>query len=260
MRIAAISDIHGNLPALDAVLRDIERAGADVTVNLGDILSGPLWPAETADRLAPLNLPTIAGNHERQVLTQARERMSATDAYTAGVLQARHRQWLASLPASLRLADDVLCVHGTPNSDLQYWLETVQPAGAHNGDPGLRAATAAEVRERLADVQASLVLCGHTHLARTVLARPGTLVVNPGSVGLQAYDDDHPHPHRAEALSPHARWALVQREGAGWRVELRAVPYDWESAAQQAERNRRPDWADALRTGRVGRLEAQAAP
>ena len=65
LRIAAISDIHGNLPALEAVLADIARRGADLVVNCGDILSGPLWPAETAERLMALNLPTIAGNHER---------------------------------------------------------------------------------------------------------------------------------------------------------------------------------------------------
>ncbi|MDZ4355615.1 MAG: metallophosphoesterase family protein, partial [Variovorax sp.] len=68
MRIVALSDIHGNLPALNAVLADVARRGADLIVNCGDILSGPLWPAETAERLMALDLPTIAGNHERQLL------------------------------------------------------------------------------------------------------------------------------------------------------------------------------------------------
>jgi predicted phosphodiesterase len=68
MKIAAISDIHGNLPALEAVLADIAAEGVDLTVDLGDILSGPWWGAATADRLMPLGLPTIAGNHERQLL------------------------------------------------------------------------------------------------------------------------------------------------------------------------------------------------
>jgi hypothetical protein len=89
---------------------------------------------------------------------------------------------------------------------------------------------------------------------------PGRLVLNPGSVGLQAYDDAHPHPHVIENGSPHARWALAERASHGWRVELHAVAYDWEAAARRAEANRRPDWADALRTGYVGRFEADIAP
>ena len=118
MRIAAVSDIHGNLPALEAVLEDIARAGVDLTVNLGDLLSGPLWVVKTADRLMALELPTIAGNHERQLLTLPPERMGASDAFAAVHLDDRRRAWLGWLPAGLRLADDVLCCHGTPDSDL----------------------------------------------------------------------------------------------------------------------------------------------
>ena len=83
MRIAAISDIHGNLGALDAVLADIARRGADLTVNLGDLLSGPLLPRETADRLMALDLPTISGNHERQLLAPDAAAMSASDRHAA---------------------------------------------------------------------------------------------------------------------------------------------------------------------------------
>jgi predicted phosphodiesterase len=249
-RIAAISDIHGNLPALEAVLDDIARVGAEVTVNLGDILSGPLWPVETAERLMALDLPTIAGNHERQVLTQARERMGAADRFTAERLGERHRAWLAGLPPTLRLDDAVLCVHGTPGSDLAYWLETAVPGYQPQGFPGVRPATAQEVAERLGGVQAELVLCGHTHMPRTMQCSR-TLIANPGSVGLQAFDDDHLHVHVMEVGAPHARWALLERWPAGWQVSLHAVPYDWERAAAQAERNGQPDWALALRTGRA---------
>jgi predicted phosphodiesterase len=254
-RIAAISDIHGNLPALEAVLADIARVGADVTVNLGDILSGPLWPVETAERLMALDLPTIAGNHERQVLTQARERMSEADRFTAERLGERHREWLRSLPPTLRLTEAVLCVHGTPGSDLVYWLETAVPGFEPQGFAGVRPATAAEVAERLGDVQAELVLCGHTHMPRAMQCGD-TLIANPGSVGLQAFDDDHLHVHVMEVGAPHARWALLERRPAGWQVSLHAVAYDWEAAAAQAERNGRPDWAHALRTGRARRPAA----
>lgn len=81
-------------------------------------------------------------------------------------------------------------------------------------------------------------------------------MVNPGSVGLQAYYVDYDMPCRVETGSPLARWALAESSaGAGWRVEFRATPYDWESAAARAELQGRPDWADALRTGFVGRTE-----
>jgi predicted phosphodiesterase len=262
MRIAAISDIHGNLRALDAVLADIATAGVDVTVNLGDILSGPLWIGETAERLIALNLPTIRGNHERQVLSLATERMGPSDAFAAARLEAHQRDWLAALPATLLLDAEVFCCHGTPTSDLQYFLETV--VGGLRGvvaPAGVRAATAAEADERagsaMAGVTHGVILCGHTHVPRVMQLDDGRLLVNPGSVGLQAYDDDHPHPHLVENGAPHARYALLTRQREGWRVELRAVPYAQEDAARLADANGRPDWADALRTGRVGRRESE---
>jgi predicted phosphodiesterase len=265
LKLAAISDIHGNLPALDAVLADIGTHAVDAVVNLGDILSGPLWGAATADRLMALDLPTIAGNHERQLLTLPRERMGASDAHTNDELQPRHRAWLASLPPTLRLSDELFCCHGTPASDLVYFLETTEPgfAGVGRGHNGVRAATLAEAGERagaaLQGVSNGLILCGHTHVPRLLRLVDGRLVVNPGSVGLQGFDDDHVHPHVIETRSPHARYALLERAASGWHVSLRSVAYDWEESAGRADREGRPDWAHALRTGFVGPLEAEAA-
>jgi len=245
MKFGVVSDIHGNLPALRAVVAD---AGAvDAWLNLGDILSSPLWPAETADWLMPRGWFTMAGNHERQLLTQALPRMSRTDRHTAELLQPAHRAWLAALPPMLRPMPGLLCVHGTPTSDLVYLLETVTPTG-------LREAAPPEAAERLGTPDASLVLCGHSHVPRDVLVN-GVRVVNPGSVGLQAYDDSHPYDHVVENGSPHARYAWVESTPTGWQVTQRQVAYDWEAAAVQAERHGRGDWADALRTGRVARRE-----
>ena len=95
MKIAALSDIHGNLFALDAVLADIERRGADLIVNLGDILSGPLLPRETADRLMALQLPTVRGNHERQVLSMDPADMGASDRYAFDTITDAQRDWIA---------------------------------------------------------------------------------------------------------------------------------------------------------------------
>ena len=110
MRIVALSDIHGNLPALNAVLADVARRGADLIVNCGDILSGPLWPAETAERLMALDLPTIAGNHERQLLRCASGSGGASDVYGFQQTSAAQRAWLASLPATLANSSMPTCV------------------------------------------------------------------------------------------------------------------------------------------------------
>ena len=257
MRLAAISDVHGNLAALNAVLDDIAGQRVDAVLNLGDILSGPLWVAETADRLMPLDLPTIAGNHERQVLTQVAEAMGASDRHAAERLSDRHRDWLAGLPATLHFSAEVFCCHGTPGSDFAYFLETVMPDFAPSAGPGIRRATLAEATQRAGDamrgVPHALILCGHTHLPRRMQLADGRLVVNPGSVGLPGYDDAHPHFHLVGNGSPHARYAVLSRQRAGWQVDFRAVAYDDEAAAGLAEQHGRGDWADALRTGRVGR-------
>jgi len=248
MRIAFLSDIHGNLPALEAVLAELAREPVDLVVNLGDIVSGPLWPCETADRLMALEWPTIAGNHERQLLTLPRERMSAADAFTAERLGDGHRAWLQGLPPQRRIEPDVWCIHGTPASDLEYLLETTMPGYGVDGARGVRAASADEVRSRLGPPRAALVACGHSHVPRAVQV-DDTLVVNPGSVGLQAYDDDHGHRHLVENGSPQARYARVERRDGRWRAQLRCVPYDHAAAARQAERCGADDWAYALRSG-----------
>ena len=244
MRIAAIADVHGNLPALDAVLADIARRGADLVVNLGDHCSGPLLPLETAERLIPLALPTVGGNCDRQVADAPLEAMNASDRFAATLLGAPHVAWLRGLAPTLRLTDDVLLVHGTPESDLTYWLESLD-------DRGARQATEIEVRDRADGVYFSLALCGHTHNPRMIRLGDGRTIVNPGSVGLPAFGDETPSPHVIEAGSPHARYAIVERAGAEWHVALHAVAYDWEAMARLAHENGRDDWAIALRTGRT---------
>jgi len=246
MRVAIISDIHGNLPALEAVLADIARRGADLTVNCGDLLSGPLWPRETADRLIALNLPTISGNHERQLLACAQQRGSNADQYAFEQTTPAQREWLATLPDRLEPVPGVVMVHGRPDSDLDYLLDTIDAADS----AGVRQATPEEVRARCAGIDAELLVCGHSHHPRVMQLPGGALVVNAGSVGLQAYDDDHRALHWIRNGSPHARYALCERSARGrWRVALVAVDYDWDAAAQQARRNGAADWAQWLQTG-----------
>jgi predicted phosphodiesterase len=260
MKIAAISDIHGNLSALQAVLADIDREGVDRIINCGDTLGGPLESAKTADLLMTRQIPMIAGNHERQLLTLPPEKLNRSDACTASEINAAHRAWLASAPPTLWLTEDVFICHGTPFSDLHYWLETITPDFGQHGSVSVRAASHAEVLERIGSGEhtrrASLIVCGHTHVPRMVqVASPDDghmiTVVNAGSVGLPGYDDVHPYPHWIETGSPHARYALMEKTPTGWKVELRSVPYDFEPMAQLAERRSRDDWARPLRTGRM---------
>jgi predicted phosphodiesterase len=266
MRIAFVSDIHGNLAALDAVIADIARRQVDQVVNLGDMLSGPLLPLETAQRLRALPWLHIAGNHERQVLRLPPERQGAADAYASSQLgDSDERAWLASHtdPCDMRLhqatlwperlGHDVALCHGSPRSDIEYLLET--PVGE-----AARLATPAEIEERLDGRIAphiGLLACGHSHVPRSVTAANGLLIVNPGSVGQPAYADNHPHPlsnfHRIETGSPNARYAVVEKRNGRWLCDLISLLYDFESMALLAEQRDRPDWAHALRTGTMPR-------
>lgn len=244
MRLAIVSDIHGNLPALEAVVDDATRRGVDGVVNLGDCVSGPLLPLETAHYLMDRDWRHLAGNHERQLLTQPPEHHNASDACAFALLGARERDWLARLSPTAWLDVDVFACHGSPRSDHEYLLETVEPTG-------IRAASSREVQTRLGDVAAPLVLCGHTHVPRIFRDVAGSLIVNPGSVGLPAYEDVHPYPHAVNTGSPDARYAIVERNSGRWEATLLTVPYDHTRMVNLAAQRGRLDWARALSTGRV---------
>ena len=248
MRIAVIADIHGNVLALDAVLADIAAAGIGRIVNLGDVVSGPLWPRETAERLVPLNLPTVRGNHDRWVATTPRAEQYPSDAFAHDELTEAQRRWLGGLPMALDLEVEGLairCFHATPGDDNTYLMHRAGEGVMVPEAPGTVAA-------RLDDIgRVGLVLCGHTHQARVLALPGGALVLNPGSIGQPAYSDPTPpRPHVSEAGSPHARYAVVTiAAGQVASVELKAIAYDWRAAAARADDLGRADWARALATG-----------
>jgi predicted phosphodiesterase len=246
-RVAIVSDVHGNLPALEAVAADIPSRGVSRVVNLGDHVSGPLWPRETAAFLMARPWVAIAGNHDRQVSRDDPATHGPSDRFAWSALDPNQRAWLAALPATLVLdALGLLLCHGTPTSDTDYLIETIEHGR-------LRLAAPDELTTRLGAVATRVVACGHSHVPRLVRTTDGVTCLNPGSVGLPAYADDGERPHVSETGSPLARYAVVERRGDEATVTFVAVAYDWESAARRALVNGRPDWAAALRTGHAPR-------
>jgi putative phosphoesterase len=209
LRIAAISDIHGNLPALEAVLRDVEAASPDLVVVCGDVASGPM-PAETIDALRALDRARfIRGNADRGLIDEFDGKDAAPmpgpfAGWCAKQIDRSQRDFLAAFAPTLTIEHvdgigTVLFCHATPRNDTDIF--TVE-------------APDARVRSLMAGVEADMVVCGHTHMQfdRTV---DGLRIVNPGSVGMP-YGE------------PGAYWALL-----GPDVEMRRVDYDREAAAKR---------------------------
>ncbi|MTI45162.1 putative phosphoesterase [Roseibium hamelinense] len=248
MKIAVVSDIHGNLPALEAVLDDLAREAPDQIVNLGDCVSGPLWPEETAAILRETGWPTVRGNHDRIVVSDKPLPRRTADGFSALLLSEESKAWLRSLPATIRLSDDIFLCHGTPTLDDVYLTEEITGPKGHLPDEET-------ILEALAGEQSPIVCCGHTHIPRVVrLSNTGQTILNPGSVGLPSYDDAHPLKHKMEIGSPHARYTLMQESPSGWSFSEKVLPYDWDKAANKAAKNERPDWARSLRHGFFGPL------
>lgn len=243
MILAAISDIHGNSAALDAVLADIARRGISAVVNLGDALSGPLDPVGTADRLMPLDLPTVSGNHDRMLVDRAPEAQPLWEQWTLPLLSARHLDWVRHLPP-FRDWHGVLLTHGSPKGDEDNWLHD------RDGQGGMRERTLQEVTERAGNHPQRLILSGHTHMPRMVRLPDGRVLVNPGPVGLPAYADPRPPvPTAAMTGAPDARYAICELVEGDWRIALVTVPYDPSEMIARARANGADDWAAALETG-----------
>ncbi|MEM6383368.1 MAG: metallophosphoesterase family protein [Pseudomonadota bacterium] len=245
MRLALIADIHGNSWALEAVLDDVARQRTDLTINLGDVFSGPLDAAGTFRLLQPLGLPTVRGNHDRYLIEQRVDDMAPSDRVAFEMLPNEAIAWLTTLPQTSRPIDGVYACHATPRLDDRYWMERVEPNGL------VRKATHQEVEAELNEdaLAADLVVCAHTHLHGVRRLANGALLVNPGSVGCPAYDDTMPYPHHMESGFPQACYAIVERRSSGWQASFRLVVYDSRPAIRSAQSHGRLEWATGLRTG-----------
>jgi predicted phosphodiesterase len=229
MRAAALYDIHGNLPALDAVLADVGQLGVDCIVVGGDVLPGPM-PRETMARLLALEIPTrfVYGNGDLAILAQLKAATPGDVTYWGTSSGAplpepfgeifrwtaqqvgEYRDVLASWPLTTTLEIDglgnVLFCHATPRNEVEIFT---------------RLTPEERVAPVFAGVDASLVVCGHTHMQFDRMI--GRLrVVNAGSVGM---------PFGTTG----ADWLLL---GPG--IELRKTQYDLDATAEQFRRTRYP--------------------
>jgi diadenosine tetraphosphatase ApaH/serine/threonine PP2A family protein phosphatase len=149
------------------------------------------------------------------------------------------------VPPTLIYRDQVFLCHATPADDNAYWLETVTPDGSITMAP-LQA-----IEKQAEGISQSLILCGHTHIARAVRLGDGRLVVNPGSVGSPGFSYNVPFPHVIEAGTPAARYAILELKSGRWSVTFRHVAYDHDAMAALARRNGDSEFASALATGWV---------
>ncbi|HEY7983348.1 MAG TPA: metallophosphoesterase family protein [Ktedonobacterales bacterium] len=219
MRIAVMSDIHGNCYALDALLADLRQHPADQLVCLGDAVQGGAQPVETVARLRALGGPIVMGNADAWLLTGERtsdnetvtERQIATRAWCLAHLSPDDRAFIAAFAPTVELALEggrrLLCFHGSPTSfDDLIFPETPE----------------AEVARLLGPFAPAIFCGGHTHIQYVRRFGPG-FYFNPGSVGL-AYDRFQPgEPKR---LDPWAEYAVLSSDGDRLALELRRVPYD----------------------------------
>jgi len=209
--IALLSDIHGNLPALEAVAEDIRFQSPDAVFVLGDMINGCPWSNRVLDRLLEYGWPMLLGNHDDAVLQLDTPRMEpryadrrryATLWWTREQLSPSHTMLLASLPTEMqprfRGAAPLRLVHGIPGSFF---------VGLRPDSPESWAA------RQLEPVIENTLAGGHTHVPMIRQVRRW-LVINTGSVAA-CYDGD-----------ARASYALLQGDGPGWHAEIRRVAYD----------------------------------
>jgi len=251
-RCALIADIHGNLPALEAVLDDIERRGVDAVYHLGDLVGYAPWPDEVVARLAGAGIAGVAGNYDSTVAADAphcgcraespeQEALSHESySWTLARVTEETRSRLRALPFRIDLrpggghhsGPTLRLVHGAPTLNTLYW-------DASRSDDFAR-----KMAGKMGAIEGDTIAFGHTHVPwmRDV---DGILFVNAGSVG------------RPKDGDPRASWAVVSWDGEALRAEHVRTEYDVERAAAAILDSELPDaFADDLRLGGTRRVEA----
>lgn len=241
MKFAIIADIHGNKDALQAVLTDMKHRGIQTIYNLGDSLYGPLFPLETYDLLKNSDIQSIKGNCDRILLDPNTSNLTVQ--YVQSLLEDEHRTWISNLPSTLQTEDFYFC-HGTPTSDEIYLLEEMSSSGS-------MLKKTEDIMNLVSGVTQRLIFCAHSHIPRVIYLPNDKVIINPGSVGLPAYEDEIPIYHKMESGSPSANYTIITKLEDDWIIEQLHIPYNRDEAINNCEKNGRLDWASALKTGRI---------
>jgi len=243
MKIAVISDVHGNIWALEAVLENIKQRKIDHIFDLGDSLEGTLEPQKTFELFKSYNIKSLKGNQDKLILDSIdKENTNQTIKYVINQLDQEALKWLNQLPDERILNDSVIMFHGTNSNNSEYLVEK-----SNVNYVGIKSVV--ELDKILSKIKQKTILCGHSHTPRLLETKNKT-VINPGSVGLQAYDDELPIFNENEKFNPRAKYCILQFTSK-LNVEFITVSYDFEKAALKAELNNRNDWAEWIRTGRI---------
>jgi putative phosphoesterase len=236
VRIAALSDIHGNLLALDACLADLElQGGADAVVVAGDLCVDGPKPKKVLQRLEQIGAACIRGNTDRYLCEDGSVRgLEPADlaqiAWTRREIGERWLSWLADLPFALRIGDDenqLLVVHANPKSDDEHiWPDAGE----------------SELDRLIGEERATAIAFGHLHIPFARLWR-GKLLVNVSSAGLPKDGD------------PRAGYAIFTEREGGWEVKHRRVAFDVKKVATQLADCGIPESAELIATLRRHRYK-----
>lgn len=239
MRVALISDIHGNLVALDTVLADIAREKVDQIVCLGDVATLGPKPREVLQRIKDLNCPCILGNHDHYLLDPSilRDYMDApwfaeSVAWCTKQLKEEDFQFLQTFQPLYEIPLDpinkLLCFHGSPKSHTDIILAMTPPTN---------------VDELLGGYRATVMAGGHTHM-QMMRQHKGIMLVNVGSVGMPFEQALFIH---APRYLPWAEYAIVQVVDGIINIDLRRIPVDLEAVRQSATNSNFPDAEDWIK-------------
>lgn len=246
MKIAILSDICSNVYALRAVIADAKCKKVDMMINAGDSFYGPIEPRATYELLRENNFINICGNEDRKILEASLEQLENDDIlkYAYEDLREEVLYWIQDLPFEKFLGADLYVTHGTQHDDSLCLLEDVS-----SGKVVLR--DEKKIIKLLDDVESKFVICGHSHTPRCTNLSNGQVILNPGSVGLQALKEELPTPYKVENNSSDATYIILDVDSSQYNIELVKVAYDVEKAALKAQSHGRDDWAYALRTGKI---------